>query len=228
MRGSARYVPDMKSETPLPREILLIDKPEGMSSFDVIRVLRRNREVRKMGHAGTLDPLASGLLIVGVGEGTKKLSDYLKLPKRYEADIGLGMSTATGDREGPTVAQAPAPDISETSAKEILAGITGILSLPVPRYSAIKKNGAPLYVRTRRGENVSPPVREMQVDRAEFCGIRRKKDMVILSVVLDVGSGTYIRSVAEEIGRRLGVPAMLWKLRRTRIGSFDIRHAEKI
>lgn len=228
MRRIARYVPNMKSTTAAPDEILLIDKPEGISSFDVIRILRRSRGVRKMGHAGTLDPLASGLLVIGVGEGTKKLSEYLKLPKQYEADIALGMSTATGDREGPVVKQAPVYEISESHAQEILAEMTGILSLPVPRYSAIKENGVPLYARTRRGETVIPPTREMRIDRAEFRDIRREGASVILSVVLDVGSGTYIRSVAEEIGRRFGVPAMLWKLRRTKIGSFDIRHAEKI
>ena len=207
-------------------DILLIDKPVGMTSFDVIRTLRKRYGVRKMGHAGTLDPAASGLLIVGVGEGTKTLDTFLKLPKTYEARVLLGEATDTADADGAVVEEAPISACDTAEVREALAGMVGTLTLPVPRFAAIKQNGEPLYKKARRGEAFEPPVRSMEVRAAELRGIERHGDRCVLDVVFDVASGVYVRSLAVELGRRLGVPARLDGLRRTQIGEYSVRDAE--
>ena len=205
------------------RGVFLVDKPKGITSFDVIRRLREKTGVRKMGHAGTLDPLATGLLIVAAGEDTKKLSRFLGLPKEYEADILFGVRTDTGDMEGAVLEEADV-SIAEEDIRRALAEMKGILRLPVPAYSAVKRGGEPLYRKARRGEKVAPPEKEMHVYRAELLFFRPPA----LRVLFFVGSGTYIRSLAEELGRRLGVPATLRDLRRTKIGDYTVDNAEKI
>lgn len=263
--------------------IILVDKPKGVSSFDVIRVLRKDLGIRKMGHAGTLDPLASGLLIIGVGEGTKKMEKFLKLPKVYEVEVLLGTRTTTGDMEGDIIEKSnvkysnvrhpvfnmlnilfkpfrsnvnvrhPVLNVSVERIQEVLKGLVGTIMLPVPVYSAIKQNGEPLYKKARRGESVVPPVREMEIRRISLREIRRAPALafgraqalafgrapalafggqegkgIVLDIEIDVGSGTYIRSIAEEIGRRLGIPATVKELRRTRIGDFKVENAQKV
>lgn len=214
--------------TGLPDDVLLIDKPKGVSSFDVIRTLRRTLGVRKMGHAGTLDPLASGLLIVGVGAGTKKLTEYLKLDKTYEAEIILGESRTTGDVEGELIAEKAVDSIDVAQVRAVLAGMVGNIVLKVPRYSAIKRDGEALYKKARRGDEFEAPVRTMQVHDAVLARIVPDTSRVHIHVWFSVGSGTYIRSLAEEVGRRLGVPATLGNLRRTRIGQYSLKEAKKM
>jgi tRNA pseudouridine55 synthase len=239
--------------------ILLIDKPAGITSFDVIRRMRKalsecahanagedKRARIKIGHAGTLDPMATGLMIIGVGEGTKKLKEYLKLPKVYEAEVFLGLHTDTGDREGREfpISNSQFPNnlqiskLSKEKIKETLEGMVGKLILPVPRYSAIKVGGKRLYAKARRGESFEPPKKEMEVIRLTPKGIMNKElgmrgeEGITVKFEVEVASGTYIRSLAEELGRRLGVPATLWNLRRTRIGpptgGFKVEDAEKL
>lgn len=251
------------------QDILLIDKPTGITSFDCIRMLRRKLGVKKMGHAprlkighaGTLDPLATGLMIIGIGEGTKKLGNYLKLPKTYEANILLGVRTDTGDVTGKTLEEFSSNDqiskISNEEIKKALEGMVGKLKLPVPAYSAIKRDGEALYKKARRGEVFESPIKTMEVLSAEFLGVTEvpynydrtytvkggegKEGGLVIKVRLDVGSGTYIRSLAEEFGRRLArtnlaeqnlhgraVPATLAGLRRTRIGTFKIEDAQTL
>lgn len=205
--------------------LLLVDKPKGITSFGVIRILRRKLNMRKMGHAGTLDPAASGLMLIGMGEGTKDLAHLIKLPKTYEADILLGVRTASGDLEGEVLETAPVPTVDEGNVRVAIAGLVGTLELPVPIYSALKRGGEPLYKRARRGEAVEAPVRAMEVRGAEFLGMDEDPRGPVIHARFDVGSGTYIRSLAEEVGRRLGVPATLAGLRRTRIGEYDIKDA---
>ena len=219
-------------EPPLP-EILLVDKPVGISSFDVIRRLRRVYGVRKMGHAGTLDPLASGLMIVGVGAGTKRLTEYIKLDKEYVAEILLGEQRSTGDLEGEIIAEKPyADDLrSEVVTRELSAMIT-TLTLPVSAYSAIKKDGVPMYKRARKAaasggtlKKEELPVRAMEVYEAELLETIAKNERLHLKVRFKVGSGTYIRSLGEELGRRLGYPATLEGLRRTKVGEWNVTEA---
>lgn len=214
--------------------ILLIDKPEGISSFDCIRILQRRireegKEKVKMGHAGTLDPAASGLLIVATGSDTKRLTDFLKLPKEYIADVLFGIATDSGDCEGKEIARvAPEEcDVSEEEVKEALLGMVGTLTLLVSKYSAIKQGGEALYKKARRGEEVEAPLREMMVRGVDFSSLSEREDgYKVARAHFDVESGVYIRSLGEELGKRLGCPASLVSLRRTRIGDMSVEDAE--
>ena len=205
-------------------EILLIDKPPGITSFDVIRILRKKMGIRKMGHAGTLDPMATGLMIVGVGSGTKKLNQYLKLDKVYEAEILLGCSTETGDIEGKITEEKAIPPLNNEIVLRTVESLKGVHALQVPLYSAVKKAGRPLYSYARKGESISPPVKDMEVLNVNF--LSYDKDRITL--LLDVRSGTYIRSVAELLGRRLCTVATLSKLRRISIGDFSVEDAQVV
>lgn len=209
-------------------EIILIDKPKGITSFDVIRHLRKKLDIRKMGHAGTLDPLASGLMIIGVGKGTKKLADLIKLDKTYEAKIILGEKRTTGDLEGDIIEEKDVENIDEEQVKKVLEEMIGTLELNVPIYSAIKRGGESLYKKARRGEKVEAPIKVMTIHSAKLEKIEQVDNRVHVFVTFDVGSGTYIRSLAEEFGKRLGYPATLGGLRRTVIGEFDIRDAVEV
>lgn len=206
--------------------IILIDKPKGITSYDVLRRLKReaNDPKRKLGHAGTLDPLASGLMVVGVGTGTKQLSAYVGLPKTYEAVIRVGVRTDTGDIEGTVLEEVAEPQLVEAEVREILLGMVGTLRIPAPVYSAIKRGGEALYKKARRGEYVKPPLREMEVRSVSDIFVEAPR----VRATFVVGSGTYIRSLAEELGRRSGYPATLEALRRTRVGELKIEDARPI
>ncbi len=206
-------------------DILLVDKPKGITSFDVIRRLRKKLNIKKMGHAGTLDPLATGLLLIGMGVGTKKLKDLIGLPKTYEAEILIGKSTTTGDMEGEIVESKEVENLKSEEVEKVLEGMVGILSLPVPIYSAIKKNGKPLYKYARKGEDVEVPIKKMEIRAIKLLDVLCTEVECVLFVRMDVGSGTYVRSVAEEIGRRLGYPATVKELCRTTIGKFEVKDA---
>lgn len=212
-------------------EVLLIDKPLGITSFDVIRRLRRILNIKKMGHAGTLDPLATGLMIIGVGPGTKNLTNLVKLDKEYVADVRIGESRTTGDLEGEIVEEKIVAGLTQEMVRDTLMTMVGILTLPVSAYSAIKVDGVPMYKRARKAEEkgeviVEVPVREMKVTEAELLSFKMDGSKAVATVRFYVGSGTYIRSLAEELGRRLQYPATLQALRRTKVGEFDIKEAK--
>lgn len=222
-------------------EILLVDKPKGITSFDVIRRLRKiysetnnGEKAPKMGHAGTLDPAATGLMIIGVGQGTKKLAELIKLNKEYIAEIRVGESRTTGDLEGELLDKVETVVLDEEIITSAVNELQGTQTLPVSAYSAIKVDGKPMYKRAREaatlGELVKDvPFRDMLVHEVEYLGLKEIQTeaghRVIVKVRFFVGSGTYIRSLAEELGRRLGYPATLQDLRRTKVGEFDIKDA---
>ncbi|MEK9131821.1 MAG: tRNA pseudouridine(55) synthase TruB [Patescibacteria group bacterium] len=212
----------------LPEQILLIDKPSGITSFDVIRILRKKLGVWKMGHAGTLDPMASGLMLIGIESGTKALTTLLKLPKTYEAEICFGIATDTGDITGKIVEEKIVTAIDRPLLKNVLEGMVGTLQLKVPAYSAIKQGGEALYKKARRGEVVDTPVRPMTIDSLEFQDMFTKDGKLRVLVIFSVSSGSYIRSIAEELGRRLSVPATLSALRRISIGDFLVTDAQSL
>jgi tRNA pseudouridine55 synthase len=211
-------------------ELLLIDKPRGITSMDVIRRLRRVLSIRKIGHAGTLDPLATGLMLVGVGSGTKKLTELIKLDKEYIAEVRIGESRSTGDLEGEILEEKAVKELSREEVAVTLNSLLGTHTLPVSAYSAIKVDGVPMYKRARKAEKkgelvTEVPLREMRVDEGELLEYSLGQDRAVATIRFKVGSGTYIRSLAEELGRRLGYPATLQSLRRTKIGIFDIKDA---
>lgn len=224
-------------------ELLLIDKPRGITSFDVIRNLRRQYSVAhdgekapKMGHAGTLDPLATGLMIIGVGPGTKRLTDLTKLDKEYLAEILIGERRSTGDMEGDVLEEKVVDEpmeILRSKISTILEDLVGELDLPVSAYSAIKVDGVAMYKRARKaeksGEQVTEvPMRTMKVFETELFKVESIGERAVATVRFKVGSGTYIRSLAEELGKRICYPATLQNLRRIKVGDFDIEMAQQI
>lgn len=212
----------------LPDNIILVDKPKGITSFDVIRRLRKELGIRKMGHAGTLDPLASGLMIIGVNEGTKRMEEFLKLPKSYEAEILLGTQTDSGDLEGEVIESVVIHEIEEDYIREAINNFVGVYELPVPKYSAIKRGGKPLYEYARKGIDIEVPVKSMEILESKFISVSEMVEGYVIKATFDVASGTYIRSLVEYLGRFFEVPATLANLRRTRIGEFDLKQARKL
>ncbi len=215
-----------------PENILLIDKPKGLTSFGVVARVRRILEVKKAGHAGTLDPLATGLMVVGFGSGTKTLTSLVKLDKEYVAEILIGQRRSTGDMEGEVLEEKEVSTLIQIDTiAASLSTLLGDIVLPVSAYSAIKVDGVPMYKRARAAEKKGEqaegvPERQMRVDAAEILAnetiIYESKQFQLVTVRFAVGSGTYIRSLAEELGRRLGYPATLFNLRRTKVGEFLI------
>lgn len=210
------------------KKILLIDKPKGITSFDVIRILRKKLQIKKMGHSGTLDPFATGLLLVGINEGTKELSKLIKLDKEYIADILLGVQTDTGDITGKKLVEQDVTHIKDENIKHNIKHLIGVKEYVVPKYSAIKVGGKKLYELARAGVEFEAPKKQMNVYSANVLSIENIKDKKIVKVVFRVASGTYIRTLGEELGVMLGVPATLTELRRTKVGEYNVENAEKV
>ena len=209
--------------------LLLVDKPEGITSHDVVSRVRKLLGTRKVGHAGTLDPMATGLLVLGIESGTKLLTFIVGNDKTYEATIRLGSSTVTDDREGEILTTATREQLTEASKDSILLGIaklTGVIQQKPSAVSAIKVDGERAYARVRAGEEVDLPSREVTVSRFELVGeIRFTEDHIDLDVLVDCSSGTYIRALARDLGNDLGVGGHLTALRRSRVGEFEVANA---
>jgi len=213
----------------IEKDIFLINKPKGITSFDVIRKLRKKTGIKKIGHAGTLDPLVHGLLIIGINDGTKKLNSYLKLPKTYIADILLGEKRDTGDLEGKIIEEEEVSFTDFGPVEKVLFNMKGIHKLPVPKYSAIKIDGKPLYKYMREeGKPPKIPIKEMEIIKIHLLDHFKQKNKYILRVEMRVSSGSYIRSLVEEIGNRVGYPATLFNLQRTNIGKYALGDAKEI
>lgn len=201
----------------------MLNKPAGITSHDAVDKVRRILVQREVGHAGTLDPAAEGLLVIMLGRATKTARFLTELDKEYEAEIRLGLESSTYDREGldPKAALATVPELSRTEIEQILAGFRGTITQAVPPYSAVHVEGERLYERSRRGEAVAAPERTVQIDALEL--LEHEHDRISVRVVC--GKGTYIRSLAHDIGRRIGCGGYLAALRRTRCGRFQLREA---
>ena len=208
--------------------VLLVDKPGGMTSHDVVARARKALGTRKIGHAGTLDPMATGLLILGVEAATRLLTFIVGLDKTYEATIRLGATTDTDDADGEieTMTDAAAVDPAEITAA--IADLTGEISQVPSRVSAIKVGGRRAYDLARAGEEVELAARSVTVSRFEVVDLRRTDGFADLDVVVDCSSGTYIRALARDLGAALGVGGHLTALRRTRIGPFGVEGAASI
>ena len=196
--------------------ILLLDKPQGLSSNQALQKVRRLFDARKAGHTGSLDPLATGLLPVCFGEATKVAGYLLGAHKAYEAELQLGVTTNTDDAEGEIVRQRPVPAVDATTIEAALSSLRGRIVQVPPAYSAIKQGGVPLYKRARRGEDVDVPSREVDVHRFEMLA----RDGDRLRLLVECGSGTYVRSLARDLGDRLGCGAHLTALRRLWVDPF--------
>jgi len=208
--------------------ILLVDKPGGMTSHDVVARARKALGTRKIGHAGTLDPLATGLLVLGVDSATRLLTYLVGLDKTYEATIRLGAATDSDDSDGETVSRADPRAIANVDEEAIatrIAPLTGRISQVPSTVSAIKVDGRRAYDLARAGEEVVLASREVTVSRFDVRAVRRSTDAIDLDVVVDCSSGTYIRALARDLGSALGVGGHLTALRRTRVGPFDVADA---
>lgn len=204
--------------------VLNCDKPRGWSSFDVIRKLRRALGVKRMGHTGSLDPIATGVLVVCVGRATRLVELLMAAEKEYLARLRFGAATDTYDSEGEVVFQGQVPTDLRASLGAVLPRYRGLIMQSPPPYSAAKKDGTPLYKLARRGEIVELPPREVEVRELELTAVEDGE--ALLHVVC--GKGTYVRALAEDIGRDLGCGAHLIDLVRSRNGVFNVRDALKI
>jgi tRNA pseudouridine55 synthase len=196
--------------------ILLLDKPLGMSSNKALQVALTTLRAAKGGHTGALDPLATGLLPLCFGEATKIAGNLLGSQKAYLAECRLGVTTTTADGEGEVVDQRPVPALDDATIEAALTAFRGRIVQVPPVYSALKKDGEPLYLKARRGEAVQAPPREVDIHRLEL--VSRTADTLTLYV--ECGSGTYIRSLAVDLGERLGCGAHLAALRRLWVDPF--------
>jgi tRNA pseudouridine55 synthase len=203
--------------------LLLIDKPAGITSFDIIRALRRQTGVRKIGHAGTLDPLATGLMLMLFGEACKKASQLSGLDKAYEAEITLGFNSTTGDAEGELNKisdREPSLDEVQLNLSKFMGEIEQIPS----QYSAIKIKGKAAYKYARKGQAVEIPSRKVTIHDLSLQSFEYPK----LKVEARVSSGTYIRTLAEDVGRALETGAYLSALRRVKVGEYEIAESHKL
>lgn len=219
----------MPASPSVPNGILLVDKPQGITSHDVVARARRALNTRKIGHAGTLDPMATGLLVLGVGPATRLLTFIVGLGKTYEATIRLGVSTDSDDADGAETARADAAALATVTDERIATGIaalSGEIDQVPSTVSAIKVGGKRAYDLARAGEAVELTARRVTIDRFEVLARRAGAGATIdLDVVVDCSSGTYIRALARDLGVALGVGGHLTALRRTRIGAFEVTDA---
>ncbi|GAA2867113.1 hypothetical protein GCM10020220_065590 [Nonomuraea rubra] len=185
--------------------LIIVDKPGEWTSHDVVAKMRRIAGTRRVGHAGTLDPMATGVLVVGVEKATRLLGHLMLTEKVYETTIRLGVSTNTDDAEGEVVATAPAAGVTEAEIHKGVEALTGEIMQVPPQVSAIKVNGERAYKKARAGEEVALVARPVTVRRFDVLGIRADGDVVDVDAVVTCSSGTYIRSLARDLGAALGV-----------------------
>lgn len=212
-----------------PDGLTNVDKPQGLTSHDVVARMRRLAGTRKVGHAGTLDPMATGVLVVGFGRATRLLGYLSGQDKSYTATIRLGLGTVTDDAQGAVVDTRSAAAVSEAAIRRGLAALTGEIEQVPAAVSAVRIAGRRAYERVRAGEQVVLPARTVVVSALELHGLRRPTaDLIDLDVSLACSTGTYVRALARDLGAGLAVGAHLQALRRTRVGGFSIEAARTL
>jgi tRNA pseudouridine55 synthase len=212
----------------MPTGLLLVDKPQGLTSHDVVARARRALGTRKVGHAGTLDPMATGLLTLGAGSATRLLTYLVGLDKTYETTMRLGAATTTDDAEGEVVSTAEPAAVAAVTDEALAAGIralTGEIDQRPSSVSAIKVDGRRAYDRVRAGEEVELASRRVTISAFEVLAVRRTGDAIEVDARIDCSSGTYIRALARDLGAALGIGGHLTALRRTRVGPFEVADA---
>lgn len=206
-----------------PREGMVnVDKPAGWTSHDVVAKTRKLAGTRKVGHAGTLDPMATGVLLLGIGRGTKLVGHLALTDKVYEATIRLGATTVTDDAEGEVTVTADASAVTDDALHMRVAELTGEIRQTPSAVSAIKSGGVRAYERVRAGEAVELDARPVSVHRFDVTATRRDGTFLDVDATVACSSGTYIRALARDLGAALGVGGHLTSLRRTRVGAYDI------
>jgi tRNA pseudouridine55 synthase len=208
--------------------IVVVDKPAGMTSHDVVARCRRIFSTRRVGHAGTLDPMATGVLVIGVERATKILGLLTAASKSYAATIRLGQTTSTEDAEGEVLQSVSAGHVTDEAIAAAVAGLRGDIEQVPSAVSAIKVDGRRAYRLIREGHAVELDSRPVRIDRFEVLAARSHDRLVDVDVAVDCSSGTYIRALARDLGAALGVGGHLTALRRTRVGRFGLDQARSI
>ncbi|MFG2086639.1 MULTISPECIES: tRNA pseudouridine(55) synthase TruB [unclassified Spirillospora] len=208
--------------------LVIVDKPAGWTSHDVVGRMRRLAGTRRVGHAGTLDPMATGVLVLGVGKATRLLGHLALTEKGYDATIRLGESTNTDDAEGEITASASAAGVADEALRAGIAALTGPIRQVPPQVSAIKVNGERAYKMARKGEEVALADRPVTVHAFTVSGVRRHGEVIDVDASISCSSGTYIRALARDLGASLGCGGHLTALRRTRVGPYDLAMARTL
>ncbi|HEY2699165.1 MAG TPA: tRNA pseudouridine(55) synthase TruB [Pseudonocardiaceae bacterium] len=218
----------MSTQPPVAPGLVIVDKPAGLTSHDVVARLRKIFHTRKVGHAGTLDPMATGVLVVGIERATKLLG-YLALERKaYLATIRLGSSTTTDDAEGEVIDEHDGSGAADEDIRAGIAELTGAIQQVPSAVSAVKIDGKRAYQRIRDGETVELPPRPVVVYRFDLLAARREETYTELDVLVDCSSGTYVRALARDLGARLGIGGHLRALCRTQVGPFGLALARGI
>lgn len=207
---------------------MIVDKPAGMTSHDVVARARRIMGTRKVGHAGTLDPMATGVLVLGIERATKLLGHLALDRKTYLATLSLGSSTTTDDAEGEILGTAETKDVTDDAIANGVEKLTGAIQQVPSAVSAVKIDGKRAYARVRAGEDVVLPPRPVTVYRFDVLGVRHEEDHVEVDAVVECSSGTYVRALARDLGADLGVGGHLKALRRTTVGPFTLAKAKTL
>ena len=205
--------------------LVVVDKPAGWTSHDVVGRGRRLAGTRKVGHAGTLDPMATGVLLLGIGRATRLLGQLQLTDKAYDATIRLGQATVTEDAEGEVVSSTPAGHVTADQIEAALVPLRGDISQVPFAVSAIKVDGQRAYARVRAGEEVQLAARPVRIEELSVSAVRHTGDVVDVDVHVECTTGTYVRALARDLGAALGVGGHLTMLRRTRVGPFTLEHA---
>jgi tRNA pseudouridine55 synthase len=214
---------------PTPADgLVIVDKAGGWTSHDVVARTRRLANTKKVGHAGTLDPMATGVLVLGVGRATRLLGHLQLADKEYEATIRLGESTVTDDAEGDVVATADASQLTDAQIRAAMQPLTGDIRQVPTAVSAIKVDGKRAYARVRAGESVELKARPVTVSAFDVRDVRRAGTVVDVDVHVACSTGTYVRALARDLGEALGVGGHLTMLRRTRVGGFTLDDARSL
>ena len=208
--------------------LVVVDKPAGWTSHDVVARTRRLADTRKVGHAGTLDPMATGVLVLGIGRATRLLGHLQLADKEYQATIRLGESTVTDDAEGDVIATADASQLSREQIEQAMQPLTGEIQQIPTAVSAIKVDGKRAYARVRAGEDVNLEPRLVTVPVFEAQGVRHSATVTDVDVRVACSTGTYVRALARDLGAALGVGGHLTMLRRTRVGGFTLAEARTL
>ncbi|BDX33022.1 tRNA pseudouridine synthase B [Mycobacterium antarcticum] len=214
--------------TPPPPGLVVVDKPAGMTSHDVVGRCRRLFGTRKVGHAGTLDPMATGVLVVGIERATKILGLLTATEKAYAATIRLGQTTSTEDAEGAVLQSVSAAHVADSDIEEAIAGQRGEISQVPSAVSAIKVDGQRAYTLAREGKHVELAARTVRIERFDVVAVRRVAECVDVDVEVVCSSGTYVRALARDVGDALGVGGHLTALRRTRVGRYGLGEAHTL
>jgi tRNA pseudouridine55 synthase len=205
--------------------LVIVDKPAGMTSHDVVGRCRRIFGTRRVGHAGTLDPMATGVLVIGIERATKILGLLTGASKSYAATIRLGQTTSTEDAEGELLQQVSAEHVTEAAIATAIAGLRGDIMQVPSSVSAVKVGGQRAYRLARQGQVVELAARPVRIDRFDILALQRHGPLIDLDVAVDCSSGTYIRALARDLGDALAVGGHLTALRRTRVGRFGLDQA---